>query len=186
VISARILVPALAGALAGSLTLLAPAVSAAPGEPQQAAAPAKPAKPAKKYKSQYLAAPSYPGSTMTLKVKGNPRAGSRVTLQVSGFNDHTDDSYYLDVYVAPRTVVKSCPRSASNMSSLFIENSDVIGDIGTYNVDQTYRHTVIYRSGKAKRVIYCAYAKRIVDDVVVGGLKHDFATPKPKPKPRGR
>jgi hypothetical protein len=180
VISARILVPALAGALAGSLTLLAPATSAAPAEPQQAQ------KPAKKYKSDYLAAPSYPGSTMKLKVKGNPRAGSRVTLQVSGFNDHTDDSYYLDVYVAPRTVVKSCPQGADNMSSLFIENADVIGDIGTYHIGQTFKHNVLYRSGKATKVIFCAYTERITDDVVVGGLKHDFPTGKPKPKPRGR
>jgi hypothetical protein len=161
--SARVLVPVVS--LAFALGLVAPAAEAAP---------------ARKYKSEFVAAPAYPGSTMKLKVKRNPKAGDRVTLQVSGFNDADDDSFYLDVYVAPRNVVKTCPGNGDNMASLFIENSDVIGDIGTYSVGKSYKQNILYKSGSAKRVIYCAYSEYIVDDMAVGGLKHDFPTPRKK------
>jgi hypothetical protein len=166
VISARtLLVPLVAGLLALTTALPADAAAAKPRP--------------KKKASTFQAAPNFPESSMKLKVRGNPRAGSRVTLQVQGSNRVEDpDGYYLYAYVAPRSILKSCPQSMDNMRQFFINNDDVVGTLGTFTLGGGgYRAPITYRSGRARQVIYCVYVEWIIDGVGVGTLKHDFPRP---------
>jgi hypothetical protein len=168
VISARLLVaPLLAVLLAASTALPASSASAAPARADRG----------KKYASEFKAAPNFPESTMKLKVKGNPRVPSGVSINVRGYIRVEDpDGYFLHIYAAPRQILSSCPISYDNTRQIFINNADVMADLGSWNLSGgSWSLPVLYRAGTAKKVIYCAYVEWIVDDVVVGGLKHDFA-----------
>ena len=176
-ISARLLAPVVAGLLAASTAVAAPA-----------SAYDQPPVTAKKFPSDYLAAPNFPESTMKLKVKRNPRPGTRVRVKISGFNRSGPISpgssivydYDLYLYVANRRVIAQCPQGYDEMRNNFINNSDAIADLGSVYLGEggAYSKTFTYLSGQAKKVIYCAYVRWIIDDVVVGALKHNF------PKPR--
>jgi hypothetical protein len=135
--------------------------------------------------SDYLAAPNFPDSTLKIKVQGKPKAGSRVKVKVSGYNaggpispgSDTTYSFGVSLYVTVPSVLRSCPASYDEMRSVFINNSDVSGSLVTdlyVGEGGRFSKTIPYRSGTAKKVLYCAYTRWIIDDVAAAGYRYKF------------
>jgi hypothetical protein len=135
--------------------------------------------------SDYLAAPNFPDSTLKIKVQGKPKPGDRVKVKLSGYNaggpisPGSEVTYSFDVslYVTVPSVLRSCPASFDEMRTIFINNSDVSGSIVSdlyVGEGGTFSKTIPYRSGRAKKVLFCAYTRWIIDDVAVSGYRYKF------------
>jgi hypothetical protein len=138
---------------------------------------------AKKYKSTFVAAPSYPESTLAMSVRGNPRARGIATLRVTGSNASRDDGdglafdYTLDVYVMDRSVYRSCApslREANNRQANLPGKVEHIGLNMSLPASGPFTETIKYRTERFRKLVYCAYTTYVSDDAAMGQLKHDL------------
>ncbi|MCR1781821.1 hypothetical protein KVF89_04665 [Nocardioides carbamazepini] len=170
----------------GVLLLLIALLVSAPGASVHAAGQ-RPAEAAAQggWKSEYAAAPNFPESELYLDVKGRPQASGRVRLKVWGTNRSGPISpgssitytYDLDLFVAARSVVKACPVAFDEMRSIFIANGDKTAHLYSglhLGEGGAFKKVLPYKSGTTRKVLYCAYVRWIIDDVVVSGLKHNL------------
>lgn len=149
------------------------------------------------YESTSVTQPEYPESRSAMKVVGKPRAGGIVTLRVTGSNAlppnpgdweySTTTPYKLSVYVHDRSVFSSCPTDAIEENNLiiglpdkvkWIEGAVEVGDQGPFT------HTIKYRSGSARKIMFCAYTTYGSDDAAMSALKHDLKKKKRKARRR--
>lgn len=152
------------------------------------------------YKSSYRAQPGYPGSTLAMKVKGKPRVGAIVTLEVTGTNDLFPEpfdpdfpdrqplNYTLDVYVQDRSVYSNCAPDLDAQNDRIITLPDKVSNIAGI-LDEgpagPFKKTIKYRAGSSRKIMFCAYTRySATDDIVMASLKHDLA--KKKRARRGR
>ncbi|MDQ6527443.1 hypothetical protein RB608_27760 [Nocardioides sp. LHD-245] len=172
----------------GVLLLLTALLVWAPGTLAHAAEqrPDDPA--ARGWKSEYAAAPNFPESQLYLDVKRRPHAKDRVRLKVWGTNrsgpispgSSLTYSYDLELFVAARSVVKACPVAFDEMRSIFIANGDQTAHLYSglpLGEGGAFTKVLPYKSGSTRKVLYCAYVRWIIDDVVVSGLKHNLRKP---------
>jgi hypothetical protein len=147
------------------------------------------------YHSTFQAQPDYPESSLAIKVLGKPRAGGIVTLQVTGSNKQpvtdweysTTTPYKLDVYVHDRSVFSTCPTNQIEENNRIVGLPDKVKWIaGAVEVgdEGPFTKTFKYRSGSARKLMFCAYTSYGSDDAAMSALKHDL--PKKKRKPRRR
>lgn len=134
-------------------------------------------------------APDYPGSKLAISVSKTQRAGSLVSVTLSGTNALFDPSrpdtstpYTVNVFVQTRAVLASCPRSYEDQLNNVINlGSRNVYEIGNgYNLGRSgaFRFKVKYRSGAARRVVYCAYTRLITDDAAYAQLRQTLAKPR--------
>jgi hypothetical protein len=125
--------------------------------------------------SDTVTAPGYESSRLTVTVKGKPRATKRVKLVVKGTNKQQESgSYTLSAYVVDRRVLKKCPWFG-DMRDFYISNPDAAYPIAheqNLNLGGRFKKTVYYKSGGARKVLYCTYVRWIIDDVSVNGTRH--------------
>ncbi len=150
-----------------------------------AAAPA-----ARAYKSTSVAQPGYESSTLAMKVKGKPRAGRIVTLRVTGSNalfpvpldpdfpDREPLDYTLDVYVQDRSVYPSCGATVDEQTDRVVNLPDKVDQIG-FILDEgpsgPFGHTIRYRAGSKRKLMFCAYTRySATDDIIRSSLKHNL------------
>ena len=148
------------------------------------------AAPADAYKSTSRAQPGYETSKLAMTVKGTPRQGAIVTLEVTGFNalfpvpvdpdfpDRTPLDFTLDVYVQPRSIYSTCGADIDAQNDRVINFPTKVKQIaGNLNEGPsgTFRHTIKYRSGSARKIMFCAYTRySSTDDIIMSSLKHDL------------
>jgi hypothetical protein len=131
--------------------------------------------------SVFAPAPSYPNSTLAIKVVGQPRAGGVVRIAVTGSNAPFEIgypgsgdylSYQLDAFAQNGNVLPTCPRSFTeelqNEINLGISriaqgfNEGYYGPFGT---------PIQFRAGpRIRNVVVCAYSRMIEDDAAVSAL----------------
>ena len=131
--------------------------------------------------SVFAPAPSYPNSTLAIKVVGQPRAGGVVRIAVTGSNAPFEIgypgsgdylSYQLDAFAQNGNVLPTCPRSFTeelqNEINLGISriaqgfNEGYYGSFGT---------PIQFRAGpRIRNVVVCAYSRMIEDDAAVSAL----------------
>lgn len=138
---------------------------------------------AKKYKSTFVASPSYPQSTLAMSVSGKPRARGIATLRVRGSNASRDDGdglafdYTLDVYVMDRSVYRSCARSqreANNRQANLPAKVEHIGIGLSVPASGPFKETIKFRTESFRKLLFCAYTTYVVDTAAMGQLKHDL------------
>jgi hypothetical protein len=162
--------------------LAAAATAAAVAFPSAAALPAAAIAAAR---SQQQAAPDYPNTRLAIAVKGRPRAGAIATVVVSGSVEARDPpvAYEVDLFVQDPRVIKRCPASYDAQLDNVINLSDHVARIGrgrNAGSGGAFRIPVKYQTGSTRRVLFCAYARFIVDDAAVAGLRHTFARAAPR------
>jgi hypothetical protein len=134
------------------LTLVLGLVLVATTAPTASAAPAP-----REDKSDFATAPGYEASR----------------LRVTGTNKPIDQSYTLTVYVAKRSVFRTCPSSMGDMRTNLINNPDAVSGIASdMNIGYggPFAKTITYQTGGVRKLTYCAYVRWIIDDVAVSGL----------------
>ena len=145
---------------------------------------------AQAYKSTSRAQPGYETSKLAMTVKGKPRQNAIVTLEVTGFNelfpvpvdpdfpDRTPLDFTLDVYVQPRSIYSTCAADIDAQNDRVINFPTKVKNIAG-NVNEgpsgTFRHTIKYRAGSARKIMFCAYTRySATDDIIMSSLKHDL------------
>jgi hypothetical protein len=140
--------------------------------------------------SVYLPAPSYPNSSLAIKVLGKPRAGGIVKVVVSGNNapflysgatgegDYID--YQLDAFAQNGKVLPNCPRSF--MAELQNEVNLGISRVAQGLTEGPYGpfdHLIAFRtSPRIRKVVVCAYSRMIDDDAAVSALGFKLRPPR--------
>jgi hypothetical protein len=148
------------------------------------------ATPAQAYKSSSTPQPGYETSKLAMTVKGKPRQGAIVTLEVTGFNqlfpvpidpdfpDRTPLDFTLDVYVQPRSLYSTCGTDIDAQNDRVINFPTKVKAIaGNLNEGPSgsFRHTIKYRAGSARKIMFCAYTRySATDDIIRSSLKHDL------------
>ena len=137
--------------------------------------------------SVYLPAPSYPNSTLAIKVAGKPRAGGVARVVVSGsnapFNVNGVPSgvgYQLDAFAQDGKVLPQCPRSFAaelqneiNLGVARIAQGLPEGASGPFD------HPIAFRTGpRIRSVVVCAYSRFIDDDAAVSALRFKLRAPR--------
>ena len=131
--------------------------------------------------SVYLPAPSYPNSSLAIKVAGTPRAGNVVRVVVSGSNapfeagypgSGDNISYQLDAFAQNGKVLPNCPRSFAeelqneiNLGIARIAQGLNEGYYGPFGIPIQFR-----TSTRVRNVVVCAYSRLIDDDAAVSAL----------------
>lgn len=131
--------------------------------------------------SVFLPAPSYPNSTLAIRVVGMPRAGKIVKVVVSGSNapfeagypgSGDDISYQLDAFAQNGKVLPNCPRSFAeelqnqvNLGIARIAQGLNEGYYGAFGIPIQFR-----TSPRIRNVVVCAYSRLIEDDAAVSAL----------------
>jgi hypothetical protein len=131
--------------------------------------------------STFLPAPSYPKSTLAIKLVGKPRAGSIIKLVITGSNAPFEIggpgsgdyiSYQLDAFAQNAKVVPKCPRS-------FSEEQQNEVNIGITRIAQglnegfygRFRIPIrVQTSRSIRHIVICAYSRLIEDDAAVSAL----------------
>jgi len=148
------------------------------------------APPAHAYTSTSKAQPGYETSKLAMVVKGKPRQNAIVTLEVTGFNqlfpvpldpdfpDRTPLDFTLDVYVQPRSIYSTCAADIDAQNDRVINFPTKVKNIAG-NVNEgpsgAFRHTIKYRAGSARKIMFCAYTRySATDDIIRSSLKHDL------------
>jgi len=136
--------------------------------------------------SVYLPAPSYPNSSLAIKVAGKPRAGGVARVVVSGSNapftvngEPSGVAYQLDVFAQDGRVLPQCPRSFAaelqneiNLGIAYIAQGFPEGASGPFD------HQVAFRTGpRIRNVVVCAYSRFIDDDAAVSALGFRLRAP---------
>ena len=145
---------------------------------------------AQAYTSTSVAQPGYESSTLAMTVKGKPRAGRVVTLRVSGSNalfpvppdpdfpDREPLDYTLDVYVQDRSVYSSCAETVDGQTDRIINLPDKVKQIGfilNEGPSGPFQHTIAFRSGSSRKLMFCAYTRySATDDIIRSSLKHNL------------
>jgi hypothetical protein len=133
--------------------------------------------------SVYLPAPSYPNSTLAIKVVGKPRAGGVARVVVSGSNAPFaggDVAYQLDAFAQNAKVLPQCPRSFAaelqneiNLGVSRIAQGLPEGPSGAFD------HPLAFRtSPRIRSVVVCAYSRFIDDDAAVSALRFKLRAPR--------
>lgn len=157
-----------------------------------------PASLAQAYQSKSVAQPGYESSTLAMTVKGKPRVGKIVTLQVSGSNelfpvppdpdfpDRQPLDYTLEVYVQDRSVFSNCAETNDGQTDRIINLPDKVKHIGfllNEGPSGPFKHTIQFRSGSSRRLMFCAYTRySATDDIIRASLKHDLRKKKRRPR----
>ena len=145
---------------------------------------------AQAYKSTSRAQPGYETSKLAMTVKGTPRQNAIVTLEVTGFNelfpvpvdpdfpDRMPLDFTLDVYVQPRSIYSTCASDIDAQNDRVINFPTKVKNIAG-NVNEgpsgAFRHTIRYRAGSARKIMFCAYTRySATDDIIMSSLKHDL------------
>jgi len=131
--------------------------------------------------SVYLPAPSYPNSSLAIKVAGNPRAGKVVRVVVSGSNAPFEAgypgsgdyiAYQLDAFAQNGKVLPNCPRSFTeelqneiNLGISRIAQGFSEGYYGSFSLPIQFR-----TAPRIRNVVVCAYSRLITDDAAVSAL----------------
>ncbi len=131
--------------------------------------------------SVFLPAPSYPNSSLAIKLAGKPRAGRIVRVVVSGSNAPFEAgypgsgdyiSYQLDAFAQNGNVLPNCPRSFAeelqnevNLGIARIAQGLNEGYFGAFGIPIQFR-----TSPRIRNVVVCAYSRLIEDDAAVSAL----------------
>jgi hypothetical protein len=131
--------------------------------------------------SVFLPAPSYPNSSLAIKVVGKPRAGRVVRVVVSGSNGPFEAgypgsgdyiAYQLDAFAQNGSVLPNCPRSFAeelqnqvNLGIARIAQGLNEGYYGPFGIPIQFR-----TSPRIRNVVVCAYSRLIDDDAAVSAL----------------
>jgi hypothetical protein len=131
--------------------------------------------------SVYLPAPSYPNSSLAIRVAGIPRAGRIVKVVVTGSNapfeagypgSGDDISYQLDAFAQNGNVLPNCPRSFAeelqnevNLGIARIAQGLNEGFYGPFATPILFRTTT-----RVRNIVVCAYSRLIEDDAAVSAL----------------
>ena len=134
-------------------------------------------------------APSYPNSTLGIKVIGKPRAGGILRVAVSGSNAPFEVgypgsgdyiAYQLDAFAQNGRVLPQCPRSF--MAELQNEVNLGISRIAQGLPEGYYgpfSHLLTFRtSPRIHRVVACAYSRLIDDDAAVSAIRIKLRPPR--------
>jgi hypothetical protein len=139
--------------------------------------------------SVYEAAPSYPDSSLAIKVLGKPRAGGIARLVISGSNapfelgypgsgDYL--SYGLDAFAQNGKVLPSCPRSfgeelqnQANLGINRIAQGLNEGYYGSFSIPIQFQ-----TSRRVRNVVICAYSRLTYDDAAVSALGFKLRPPR--------
>ncbi len=129
----------------------------------------------------FLPAPSYPNSSLEIKVAGKPRAGRIVKVVVSGSNapfeagyPGSGDSiaYQLDAFAQNGNVLPNCPRSFAeelqneiNLGIARIAQGLNEGHFGAFGIPIQFR-----TAPRIRNIVICAYSRLIDDDAAVSAL----------------
>ena len=132
--------------------------------------------------STFLPAPSYPKSTLAIKLAGNPRAGKVISLVITGSNAPFEIggpgsgsylSYQLDAFAQNAKVIRKCPRS-------FAEELQNEVNLGITRIAQglnegfygQFRIPIRVRTSRSVRhIVVCAYSRLVDDDAAVSALE---------------
>jgi hypothetical protein len=131
--------------------------------------------------SVFLPAPSYPNSSLAIRVAGKPRAGRIVRVVVSGSNAPFEAgyagsgdyiSYQLDAFAQNGRVLPNCPRSFAeelqnevNLGIARIAQGLNEGYYGPFGIPIQFRV-----APQIRNVVVCAYSRLIDDDAAVSAL----------------
>jgi hypothetical protein len=131
--------------------------------------------------SVYLPAPSYPNSSLAIKVVGKPRAGKVVRVVVSGSNAPFEAgfpgsgdyiAYQLDAFAQNGKVLPNCPRTFAeelqneiNLGIARIAQGLSEGYYGPFGTPIQFR-----TAPRVRNVVVCAYSRLIDDDAAVSAL----------------
>jgi hypothetical protein len=122
----------------------------------------------------------YPQSRLSISMPTRARAGSIVTVTMSGtnapFTEGAPIAYSLDVFVQKQSVLPSCPASYSeelnnlaNLAGIAIVRIAINLNEG---VSGPFRIPVKYQTGTIRRIVICAYSRLITDDAAYAQLRH--------------
>jgi hypothetical protein len=131
--------------------------------------------------SVYVPAPSYPNSTLAIKLVGKPKAGKVVKVKVSGSNAPFEIggagsgsflAYQLDAFAQNGKVIPNCPRSFAeelqneiNLGVARIAQGLPEGYYGSFATPLRFQ-----TSRQVRNVVVCAYSRMIDDDAAVSAL----------------
>jgi len=139
--------------------------------------------------SVYAPAPSYPNSSLAIKVVGKPRPGGIVRVVVSGSNAPFEIgypgsgdylAYQLDAFAQNGNVLATCPRS-------FTEELQNSINLGVARIAQGFNEGYygpfatpiqFQTSRRIRNVVVCAYSRMIEDDAAVSALGIKLARPR--------
>src|SRR5215470_760607 len=137
--------------------------------------------------SVFVPAPSYPNSTLAIKVAGKPKAGKVVKVKVSGSNAPFEIgfpgsgsflAYQLDAFAQNGNVLPNCPRSFAeelqneiNLGISRIAQGLNEGYFGTFAIPLQFQV-----SSRVRNVVVCAYSRLITDDAAVSALGFTLGT----------
>jgi hypothetical protein len=131
--------------------------------------------------SVFVPAPSYPNSSLAIKVVGKPRPGGILRIVVTGSNapfeagypgSGDDIAYQLDAFAQNGNVLPNCPRSFSeelqneiNLGVARIAQGLNEGYFGAFGIPIQFRVGT-----RIHNVVICAYSRMIEDDAAVSAL----------------
>lgn len=131
--------------------------------------------------SVFVPAPSYPHSTLAIKLVSKPRAGGVMRIVVSGSNapfevgypgSGDDLAYQLDAFAQNGNVLPNCPRSFAeelqneiNLGITRIAQGLNEGYFGSFGIPIQFRV-----GSRIRNVVVCAYSRMIEDDAAVSAL----------------
>lgn len=131
--------------------------------------------------STFLPAPSYPKSTLAIRLAGHPKAGKVIRLVVTGSNapfeiggagSGSDLAYQLDAFAQNARVLGKCPRSYAeelqNQINLGITKIATGLSEGFYG---PFRIPIQVRTSRSvPHIVVCAYSRLVEDDAAVSAL----------------
>jgi hypothetical protein len=139
--------------------------------------------------SVYQPAPSFPNSTLAIKVVGKPQAGKIVRLQISGSNAPFEIgypgsgeylSYSLDAFAQNGKVLPECPRAfgeelqnQANLGINRIAQGLNEGFYGSFNIPIRFQ-----TSRRIRNIVVCAYSRLVTDDAVVSAIGFKLRPPR--------
>ena len=123
--------------------------------------------------SVFVPAPSYPNSSLAIRLVGKPRAGNVVRVVVSGSNAPFEEiAYQLDAFAQDGRVLPNCPRSFAeelqneiNLGVSRIAQGLNEGAYGAFAIPLQFRP-----ARRIRNVVVCAYSRMITDDAAVSAL----------------
>ena len=131
--------------------------------------------------SVFLPAPSYPASSLAIKLVNKPRAGNVVKVLVTGSNapfeagypgSGSDIAYTLDAFAQNGKVLPNCPRTFAeelqnevNLGIARIAQGLNEGFYGPFGIPLQFQP-----SSRIRNVVVCAYSRMITDDAAVSAL----------------
>jgi hypothetical protein len=139
--------------------------------------------------SVFLPAPSYPNSTLAIKVAGKPRAGKVVKTVITGSNAPFEIgypgsgdylAYQLDVFAQNGKVLPNCPRTFGeelqneiNLGIGRIAQGLTEGYYGPFGIPIRFQ-----TSRSVRNIVVCAYSRLVDDDAAVSALGFKLRPPR--------